>query len=286
MRNLLTLNDLTESDINTILSDASKFKNGYDFNLKGKIACNLFFENSTRTHYSFVIAQEKLDMKQVSFNQETSSINKGESFYDTIKTFEAFNPNVLIVRHKSSEFFNELKDVKCPIINAGSGTLHHPTQNLIDLFTIYEEFKTFKNINIMIVGDIIHSRVFNGCAKVLKDLGMNVYISGPKQLMDKNYEYVDIDKDINKMDVVMMLRVQLERHEDNITLDNEYLNKYGLTLNRVNKMKDKSIIMHPAPFNRGVEIESEVIDHIKSRIFNQMTNGVYIRESILKWCLE
>ncbi len=283
MKDLLSLKFLNIEEIMDILHDAIKFRDGYDFKLKDKVVANLFFENSTRTQYSFNVAEEKLDMKVVSFNALASSLSKGESFYDTAKTFESFNVDALVIRHKDNKYYEQLKNFKCPIINAGDGTGDHPTQNLLDLLTIYDEFGHFDGLKVMLVGDISHSRVAHGNVEVMRRLGMTCYISGPIEYMDDTAEYIDFNLGIKEVDVVMMLRVQNERHDEISKLSSsEYLALYGLTYERMLNMKDKAIIMHPAPFNRGVEVCDRVVECEKSRIFKQMTNGVYVRQSVLK----
>ena len=286
MKNFLSLEDLTTNEIMEMIETALQFKNGMDFNLNGKIIANLFFESSTRTQYSFNTAEEKLGMKVISFNPASSSLNKGESFYDTIKTFESFGVDALVIRHSENEYYKQFKKLNCAIINAGDGTGNHPSQSLLDLVTIYEEYKHFAGLKIAIIGDIKHSRVAHGNVKVMNRLGMKCFISGPDFYKDDTAEYIPIDDAVKNMDIIMMLRVQNERHEKMQLSNNEYLQSYGLTEERVKMMKDNAIIMHPAPFNRGVEIEDSVVECDKSRIFKQITNGVYARMSILKRSLE
>lgn len=284
MKNLFTLKDLSVLDITEIIKEAIAFKKGREFNeLNGKKVVNLFFENSTRTHYSFIAAEQNLGMKDTNFNAAASSVKKGESLYDTIKTFESLGFDAMVVRHPQNNYFTQLDGINVPIMNGGDGTGNHPTQSLLDLMTIYEEFGTFEGIKCTIVGDIRHSRVAHTNIEVMKRLGMEVFISGPKEFDDGSGEYIDFDKAINEMDVIMLLRVQYERHGYEIQLSKEeYLNNYGLTMDKVAKMKEQAIIMHPAPFNRKTEIDDDVVECYKSRIFKQMENGVYIRMAVLK----
>ena len=284
MKNLFTLKELSVLDITEIIEEAIQFKKGKEFKeLVGKKVVNLFFENSTRTHYSFIAAEQNLGMKDTNFNAATSSVKKGESLYDTIRTFESLGFDAMVIRHPQNNYFNQLGNINVPLMNGGDGTGNHPTQSLLDLMTIYEEFGTFEGIKCTIVGDIRHSRVAHTNIDVMKRLGMNVFISGPKEFDDGSGEYIDFDEAINTMDVIMLLRVQYERHGYEIQLSKEdYLNKYGLTMDKVNRMKEQSIIMHPAPFNRKTEIDDDVVECAKSRIFPQMTNGVYIRMAVLK----
>ena len=287
MRNFLTLDDLSEKEILKLVKDALLFKkNEMECDLKGKIIANMFFENSTRTQYSFNTAEEKLGMKVITFNPATSSLNKGESFYDTVKTFESFGIDGMVIRHTNNEYYKELKNIKSVLINAGDGTGNHPSQSLLDLVTIYEQFNKFDNLNIAIVGDILHSRVAHGNLKVMERLGMNTYISGPKEFMDNSSKFIPFKDAITEMDIIMLLRIQRERNAVKSMSDSEYLENYGLTMDKVNAMKKDAIIMHPAPFNRNVEIADDVVECPKSKIFTQMNNGVYARCSILNHCFK
>ena len=287
MRNFLTLDDLSEKEILKLVKDALLFKkNEIECDLKGKIIANMFFENSTRTQYSFNTAEEKLGMKVITFNPATSSLNKGESFYDTVKTFESFGIDGMVIRHTNNEYYKELKNIKSVLINAGDGTGNHPSQSLLDLVTIYEQFNKFENLNIAIVGDILHSRVAHGNLKVMERLGMNTYISGPKEFMDNSSKFIPFKDAISEMDIIMLLRIQRERNAVKSMSDSEYLENYGLTMDKVNAMKKDAIIMHRAPFNRNVEIADDVVECPKSKIFTQMNNGVYARCSILNHCFK
>ena len=284
-KNMLKLDDFTNEEIMDFLYMAKEFKLGNrKVNYNGeKIIANLFFEPSTRTHYSFDMAALKLGCKTIDFSAETSSLKKGETLYDTVKVFEVIGANALIIRHNEQEYYKQLEKINIPIINGGDGSKDHPTQALLDLFTIQEEFGEFKGLTAVIVGDIAHSRVAHSNIRIMERLGMNVYTSGPKEYSEQNLHFVELDEIIPKADILMFLRIQNERHEENnlkISTE-EYNKKYGLNIERVNMMKEKSIIMHPAPFNRNIEITDEVIDCPKSRICNQMENGVYVRMAIL-----
>ncbi|XMB72977.1 aspartate carbamoyltransferase catalytic subunit [Mycoplasmatota bacterium WC30] len=284
MKNLFSLRDLSVLDMHKILDEAEAFKSGKEFNeLAGKKVANLFFEASTRTHYSFIAAEQNLGMNNTNFNSEASSIKKGESLYDTVKTFESIGFDALVIRHPQNSYFNQLKGVNIPILNGGDGTGNHPTQSLLDLMTIREEFGKFEGLKCTIIGDIRHSRVAHTNIEVMKRLGMEVYISGPTEFDDGTGEYIDLDKALREMDVIMLLRVQYERHGYEIQLSKEeYLKNYGLTMEKVEMMKPTAIIMHPAPFNRKTEIDDDVVECEKSRIFKQMTNGVYVRMAVIK----
>ncbi len=288
MKNLFALSELSAVDINNILDEAISFKNGKEFReLQGKTVVNLFFENSTRTHYSFIAAQHNLGMIDTNFNASASSIKKGESLYDTIKTFESLGFDAFVIRHPQNNYFKDLKGINVPVMNGGDGTGNHPTQSLLDLMTIKEEFGDLKGLKITIIGDIRHSRVAHTNIQVMKRLGIEVYISGPKEFDDGSAEYIDVEKAVKEMDIIMLLRVQYERHGYEIQMSkSDYLLKYGLNMERVKKMKPSAIIMHPAPFNRNTELSDEVVECKKSRIFKQMANGVFVRMAVLKRAFE
>lgn len=289
MRNLYNLSDLCVQEIFSIIRDAEAFKNGNNYYCGGvgKIVANIFFEPSTRTQYSFNTAELKLDCKIINFNPECSSLKKGETFYDTVKTFECFGTDALVIRHSENEYYHQLRSFGIPVINAGDGTGNHPTQSLLDLMTIKEEFGGFEGLKIAIIGDIRHSRVAHTNIEVMTRLGMDVYTSGPEELSEGCFPYIEFDKAVREMDVIMLLRVQHERHDKpGITKTSNYNQSYGLTVERVAKMKPGAIIMHPAPFNREVEISNEVVECSKSRIFRQIQNGVFVRMAVLKRAFE
>ena len=287
MRGLLTLKDLSTEKILELIKYALKLKKGFRISYPDKKIATLFFENSTRTQYSFQCALMNLGIKVVDFDTQLSSIAKGESLYDTVRTFEALGVDGVVIRHSKDEYFKELENIKIPIFNGGDGKTNHPTQSLLDLMTIYEEFGHFEGLKCCIVGDISHSRVAHTNIEVMRRLGMEVYISGPKEFDDASAEWVNFDEAIKTMDVIMLLRVQFERHKEKMQMTvEEYHEKYGLTYERMQRMKDNAIIMHPAPINRGVEIASEVAECEKSRIYKQMTNGVYIRMAVISDSLD
>ena len=289
MKNLLKLSDLSVEEIKEILDDAQAFKEGAAYpKAKDKIVANLFFEPSTRTHYSFVSAEMKLGCQVINFEVATSSMNKGESFYDMVKTFESFGIDALVIRSNENEYYKQLVDhIHVPILNAGDGTKDHPTQSLLDLLTIRQEFGSFEGLKIAIVGDIKHSRVAHTNIEVMERLGMECYVSGPEEFKEEGYRYIDLDEAVENMDVLMLLRVQHERHASTMQISKEeYHQRFGLTKKRVAKMKEKAIIMHPAPFNRNVEIADDVVECEKSRIFKQVNNGVFVRMAALKRAFE
>ncbi|MBR0490724.1 MAG: aspartate carbamoyltransferase catalytic subunit [Clostridia bacterium] len=286
--NILKLADLEVKEIEEILDQAAAFKSGTKkINYNGdKIIANLFFEPSTRTHYSFETAELKLGCKTIDFAPESSSMKKGETLYDTVKTFESLGVDAVVIRHREDEYYKQLENIKIPILNGGDGTKDHPSQSLLDLYTIKEEFGHFEGLKVLIVGDIKHSRVAHSNIKVMERLGMKVYTSGPEEFRDDNLEFVNFEEYLPKVDVVMLLRIQLERHNEKVAIDaKEYNSKYGLNATNVSKMKDNAIIMHPAPFNRNVEISDDVVECSKSRIFKQITNGVYVRMAMIEKAL-
>ena len=287
MKGLLTLKELKTEKIIELIELAIKMKNGYNVSYPGKKVATLFFENSTRTHYSFQCALLNLGINVLSCDVGRSSVQKGETLYDTVKTFESLGVDGVVIRSSVDEYYKELENINIPIFNGGDGKSNHPTQSLLDLMTIYEEYGKFEGLKCCIVGDILHSRVAHTNIEIMERLGMEVYISGPEEYNDNSAKWIPLDEAVATMDVVMLLRVQFERHSEGMSMTiEEYHQKYGLNLERVNKMKDKAIIMHPAPVNRGVEIADDVVECEKSRIFKQMTNGVYVRMAVISEALD
>jgi aspartate carbamoyltransferase catalytic subunit len=293
IHHLLTTNELKVEEISQILTDAHSFKAGMKWHPEGQMfTANLFFEPSTRTKSSFEVAEKRLGLEVIPFEVLTSSVQKGETLYDTVKTLESIGANAIVIRHQQDRYFDELVGkVNIPIINGGDGCGHHPTQSLLDLMTIQEEFGEFKGLKIAIIGDIRHSRVARSNADVLTRLGAEVIFSGPKEWFDTRSadiaRYRPIDEAIQEADVVMLLRVQHERHQNKSSYTaNEYHKQYGLTLEREKMMKPSSIIMHPAPVNRNVEIADSLVECQRSRIFKQMENGVYVRMAAIKRSIE
>lgn len=287
MKGLLRLRDLSTEKIQEIIDYAEKLKGGYKVSYPDKRFATLFFENSTRTHYSFMSALMNLGIQVLDCNVSASSVQKGETLYDTVRTFESIGVDGVIIRHSKDGYYKELEGIKIPIFNAGDGASDHPTQSLLDLMTIYEEYGRFEGLKCCIVGDISHSRVAHTNIEIMERLGMKVYISGPEEFNDNSAPFIPFDEAIKTMDIIMLLRVQFERHQEKMEMSvSEYHEKYGLTLERMNQMKDNAIIMHPAPINRGVEIASECAEADKSRIYKQMTNGVYVRMAIISMELE
>lgn len=286
MQGLLTLSELPVHKINELIDSAEYFKeNGSRrFSIgKDKFIANLFFEPSTRTKCSFEVAERNLGFDIVNFETDMSSTKKGESLYDTVKTLESIGVNAVVIRHGVDRYYEYLKDINIPIINAGDGCGNHPTQSLLDIMTIREEFgKSLSNLTISIIGDIKHSRVAGTNIDVFKRLGANVKLVSPKIWQETGCEYINIEEAIEKSDVVMLLRNQYERHVDNSDISRDvFLKNYGLTKERAGRMKPHAIIMHPAPINRGIEIEDELVECGRSRIFKQMSNGVFVRMAVL-----
>ena len=289
---MIKLSRLSEESLQNLLSEALDFANGKVVKAKSDVfVANLFFEDSTRTKVSFEVAEKKLGLHIVNFDEKKSSINKGETLLDTIKTLDAIGVDLVVVRHEKTRYYDELKGSSIGLVNAGDGVGHHPSQGLLDLMTIVQEFGDVKGLKVAIVGDIKHSRVANSNAHLLRRLGAKVFFSGPREWFDEgslmNGTYMDLDALIPEVDVLMMLRIQHERHNEKVNLKPEdYLKKYGLTKEREARMKPNAIIMHPAPINRGVEIDNDLVECERSRIFNQMKNGVFARMAILKKVLE
>lgn len=289
---MIKLSRVSTDSIEKILKEAQAFSEGKISKIEGDVfAANLFFENSTRTKTSFEVAEKKLGLQVVDFEADKSSIAKGETLLDTIKTLEAIGVEVAAIRHSETRYYDALKDTKLSIVNAGDGTGHHPSQAILDALTIIQEFGKIEGLKIGIVGDVKHSRVANSDAGLFRRLGAKVYFSGPEFWFDEgmlvNGTYMQFDDLVKEVDVLILLRIQHERHEKSFNFKSEdYLKKFGLTKEREAKMKPTSIIMHPAPINRGVEIDSELVECERSRIFKQMQNGVFARMAILKYDLE
>jgi aspartate carbamoyltransferase catalytic subunit len=290
MNHLLSMNDLTMHDIQYILDEASDFKNGkQEVELHDNLVANLFFEPSTRTRFSFEAAEHRLGLKPLNVEGTNSSVQKGESLYDTIRTLEEIGVSAFVIRHPQDRYFEGLAEkINSPIINAGDGCGNHPTQSLLDLMTIQQEFIVLQGLTVVMVGDILHSRVARSNAEVLRKMGVKVLFSGPEEWFVDEWknDFISMDDAVEIADVMMMLRIQHERHSDSMLLTKEdYHEKYGLTIEREKRMKAHSIIMHPAPVNRGVELADELVECERSRIFKQVQNGVFIRMAVLKWAL-
>lgn len=291
MHHFVSLEQYGNQEIIKLIEVAIELKHKKEFpQYAEKYAINCFFEQSTRTHKSFEMAERRMGMQVLDFQPSMSSIQKGESLYDTVLTLQAIGVDLVVIRHSEEAYYTKLIEsdhIHCSIVNGGDGAGDHPSQSLLDLMTIYEEFGSFENLKIAISGDLTHSRVAKSNMKILKRLGATLFFTGPQEWYDPSFEeygsYSTIDKLIDKLDVVMLLRVQHERHKDtDIRFSKQtYLQKHGITVEREAKMKPAAIIMHPAPVNRGVEIEDGLVECDRSRIITQMENGVFARIAII-----
>lgn len=291
-RSLLDVSDLSKEEILFFISETARVKKTPSQKFlppSDKTVALLFFEPSTRTQKSFEMAAIKLGLRSLSFTTEGSSMKKGESVFDTARNISAMHPDVLVIRHGGSGIpwqISKMLDV--PVINAGDGFHAHPTQALLDAFTIWETFQEFKGLNVLIVGDIAHSRVARSNIQALKKLGARVSVCGPPTLIPPMAEelgvkvYDNFDKCLPEMDVVMMLRIQVERQNSfQVPSMKEYTTRYGMTPDRLAKVKSTGIIMHPGPINRGVEIMSSVLRDGRCRVDQQVQNGVELRSVLL-----
>lgn len=289
MKNLLSMNDVSTEEILTILKRAAEFEAGAKPKLeKDYYVANLFFEPSTRTKTSFESAERRLGTTVIPFDAAFSSVLKGETLYDTVKTIQQSGIDAVVIRHKEDAYYEKLLEgLDISIINAGDGAGQHPSQSLLDLYTIFKEFERFEGINVTIAGDVSHSRVAKSDATALTMLGANVQFVCPPEWQGEYDAHHDWDELIETSDVIMLLRVQHERDAayEGFTTEG-YRERYGLTVEREKLMKDGAIIMHPAPINRGVEIDSELVECERSRIFAQMKNGLFIRMAIMEHILK
>jgi aspartate carbamoyltransferase catalytic subunit len=294
-RHLLGIQNLDVTDILAVLDTAESLSEISTREVKkvptlrGKTIVNLFFEPSTRTRSSFELAAKRLSADIINFSLQTSSIIKGESLKDTVLSLEAMNPDALIIRHSCSGAPHFVSTFcSSHVINAGDGSHEHPTQALLDAFTIRQIKKNFKNLRVVIVGDILHSRVARSNVFLLNKLGAQVSLVGPPSLLPAEFKNFgpdishNLDESLAGADVIMMLRIQAERQKANYFPSiREYRNLYCLTERRFRLAKKDAIIMHPGPINRGVEISSEMADSVKSVILKQVENGIAIRMAIL-----
>ena len=289
MKNLLSIEHLTNEEILQVLDRAKDFENGEQPELSRSYhVANLFFEPSTRTKTSFEMAERKVGCTVIPFDAGFSSAIKGETMYDTVKTLEMIGIDAVVIRAKEDEYYNELLEgINCAVINAGDGAGQHPSQCLLDLYTIRKEFGKFEGLNITIVGDISHSRVAKSNATALTKLGANVRFLCPEEWSGGFQAFHSWDDVLADSDVVMLLRIQHERHAVSKNFSKEsYHEQYGLTVEREKMMKPGSIIMHPAPVNRDVEIADELVECERSRIFQQVRNGVFTRMAIVETILK
>lgn len=289
MKNLLSMEYLSNEEILAILDRAQDFENGMEPQLKRSYnVANLFFEPSTRTKTSFEMAERRVGCTVIPFDAGFSSTTKGETMYDTVKTLEMIGIDAVVIRDKEDEYYNELLEgINCAVINAGDGAGQHPSQSLLDLYTIRKEFGKFEGLNITIVGDISHSRVAKSNATALKRLGANIRFLCPPAWAGDFEAAHSWDEVLTDSDVIMLLRIQHERHSVSKNFSKEsYHEEFGLTPAREKQMKDGAIIMHPAPVNRDVEIADELVECERSRIFEQVRNGVFTRMAIVETILK
>ena len=298
---LLSVADLTKESALNLLSTAKELAQITDGpnkklpTLRGKTVVNLFFEDSTRTRISFETAAKRLSADVINFSAKGSSVSKGESLKDTAQTLQAMGADAVVIRHGSSGAAKRLADtqwIQAAVINAGDGTHEHPTQALLDAFTIKQHLrnneKDLSGVKVLIVGDILHSRVARSNVLLLTKLGAQVTLVAPPTLLPVGVSdwpvkiSYDLDDEISKCDVVMMLRIQLERMKDSFfPSSQEYSKRFGLNSVRLAKLSKNAIVMHPGPMNRGLEISAESADDLKSVIIDQVKNGVAIRMAVL-----
>lgn len=298
-KNIISIDDLSIDDINLIMENADSFYEvlSREFKkvptLRGKTIINLFFESSTRTRISFEIAAKRLSADLINFSASTSSLKKGESIIDTLKTIRSMMIDLLIMRHSDSGVMNFVAgNIDVPLINAGDGKHQHPTQALLDLYTIKKSFNDFKGLKVAITGDILNSRVARSDIKLFKKMGMDVTIVSAPMLLPENLEYFDsnyvydIDKIIEDIDILYILRMQYERQDRKYYPSIKEYNRFlSLNMERLKKMKRGSLIMHPGPVNRGIEISENVMNHGENyggfKINAQVTNGVAVRMALI-----
>ncbi|MBW2631142.1 MAG: aspartate carbamoyltransferase catalytic subunit [Deltaproteobacteria bacterium] len=294
-KDMLGIVDLSREEIDLILDAAESFKEISTRKIKkvptlrGKTVITLFFEASTRTRTSFEIAAKRLSADTINISASTSSVVKGETLIDTAKNLESMNPDIIIIRHSAAGAAHILAGLlEQSIINAGDGAHEHPTQALLDMLTIREKKGTMEGLKIAIVGDIAHSRVARSNIYGLTKMGADVAICGPAMMIPRDIDqmgvsvYYKMEDAIKNADVVMMLRMQLERQERNLFPSlREYANYFSLNRDNINLAKNDVLVMHPGPINRGVEITPEIADGPYSVILEQVTNGVAVRMALL-----
>jgi aspartate carbamoyltransferase catalytic subunit len=294
-KDLLGIQDLSVEEINLVLETTESFKevSGRDIKkvptLRGKTVVNLFFEPSTRTRTSFELAAKRLSADVINFAVSASSVAKGETLLDTARNIEAMQADFIVLRHPVAGAPHILaKLLRASVINAGDGEHEHPTQALLDLYTLREKKREFKGLRLAIVGDIAHSRVARSNIYALTKMGAEVRVVGPPTMMPQEIErlgvtvHYDLDEGLRGVDVIMMLRLQLERQGIALFPSiREYSKLYCLTPERVKLAGPDVLVMHPGPINRGVEIAPEVADSVSSVILDQVTNGVAVRMAVL-----
>lgn len=295
VHNLISIDDFSLEQCQIIFNKAGYFlQNPISEELQDKKLINLFFEASTRTRSSFEIAAKNMGAEVINIDVSNSAVKKGESEIDTIKTLSAMNADFITIRHAVSGFVKALAEyTKAHVINSGDGAHEHPTQGLLDCFTILQNKGKITGLNIGICGDILNSRVARSNIKLLSKLGANLFLIAPVSLMPSHLDaanvrfHYDLKEVVGKLDVLMTLRIQKERMQNSvIASDHEYGYFYGLNSRNLSTAKDDLIILHPGPINRGVEISSEIADdQNRSMILHQVQNGIAIRQAVLSFLL-
>ncbi len=294
-KDLLSIEELSKEEITHILKTAESFKEVSTREIKkvpallGKTVANLFFESSTRTRTSFEVAAKRLSADLINFSSTGSSTSKGESLLDTARNIESMHVDTIVMRHSSSGSAEFLaRSIKAGVINAGDGIHEHPTQGLLDMFTIRERKKTLEGLRVCLIGDILHSRVARSNIWGLKKMGAHVTVCGPPTLIPRKIEELgvevsyDLDEVLPKQDVINILRIQMERQSGAFFPSiREYAAEFGISNERMKKAKKDVMVMHPGPINRGVELSGEVADGPQSVILDQVTNGVAVRMAVL-----
>jgi aspartate carbamoyltransferase catalytic subunit len=294
-KHLLDIQSLSPEEIMTVLDTARAFKAVGERAIKkvpalrGKTVVNLFVEPSTRTRISFELAAQRLTADIINFNSEASSLKKGETLKDTARNLEALNADIIVMRHSASGAPHFLaRFLHASVVNAGDGAHEHPTQALLDTFTVREKKGKIAGLNVTILGDILYSRVARSNIWVLTKLGANVTLCGPATLVPKVFEQMgcrvtyNVDEAIEGADIINLLRIQHERQRKTMFPSiGEYTSLFGLTKARLARTKPEALIMHPGPINRGVEIDSEIADSSRSLILDQVTNGLAVRMAVL-----
>ncbi len=289
MNNFLTLNDLTNEQIIAMVKEALDYKHGkLPLPQINSAVASIFLEASTRTKTSFELAAKRTGNLVVNIEEKSSALTKGETFQDTLDTLAMLDVRAAVVRTATEFFYEGIDTTNIKLINAGDGAHEHPSQCLLDLVTIYERFGKFEGLNILIMGDIKHSRVARSNITAMERLGMNVSVYAPEIFKtDEDFNYItDLEQTLQTVDAVMLLRNQLERHQEaDLNLQATYLERFGLTEERKNLLSIEAIIMHPGPFNRDVEIASSVLSDERNKIYEQVNNGLYTRIAILNYVL-
>jgi aspartate carbamoyltransferase catalytic subunit len=294
-KHLLSIEELSADEINVVLNTADSFKEVSTRSVKkvpalrGRVMVNAFFEDSTRTRMSFSLAAQRLSADVLDFSEKGSSVSKGESLIDTVRNIEAMGVDVMVIRHSAAGAAELVaRSVKASVINAGDGAHEHPTQGLLDLYTIRERFGKIAGLKIAIVGDIANSRVARSDLWGLKKMGAEVILVGPTTLLPRSFETFgarvvhDFDSIVGEVDVINMLRVQNERIKSSqFPTVREFTNLFGLTPERFARCKKDVFVMHPGPMNRGIEIGSQIADGPQSGILTQVTNGLAVRMAVL-----